>query len=811
MISKIFSLRNYVMKQIMKPNKQGIMQIPDKGKVDFGEMIIKENLFKKGIDPKAITSEKQLDNILNTPNVAPKVIPKKSGEVINVDFDKGRWKDIDPEKKAGGGIAGMLGERDGYYKGSMAKSRPKKERRSVDPSWMMERMEPRGYRKVYESLEDIPEEALALMKKDPNFDLQTFLETVKWSEPEETRFKKIKKYGKYSDDDIPWGTASPSGQYLNYLPFGEKESIGDGLLSIKTPSDMDKVSTVMHEMRHSKMKEPWFAKSSAVPKWVQKSEEKNLPHYLDKDIKDKHSQYRDTQQDVSGEELYTRFLDQHFYPDAAKKGELAGSDYEPYFDKILKDKWASNLKAYKDILKEEKRVKSKPYGLAGGGKASSGLNYLLGEDDQNSRVPFGEGSSWDQFQKDKAYRLWEEYQQYLRNREKEKNQQPYIDERMGTGPGPVLEAADGGRIGLKDGTKFDPKRRGFLKVAAGLATLPFIGKYFKWAKPLAKSSKVLTQVPIKDISGMPAWFKPLVNKVIKEGDDVSKRFATQERQIVHKTELPDSKTDVIVTQDLTTGNVSVDVGMGKHGWADGHFGQPVRLEYKASEEIEPVINSWTGKVDTKGTKTKEEFNVEEAEFTGGHPENVKFEETSIEKFGEHGSDFSEVEKFATGTVSKKSKSVGTKEGFRDPDYASGGRVPYFAGDIVDPEGYNISRREMGILANADPSMREMIREFLTSRRKHKPVHLDRILDINRGRRTGEASGGRVPLDVGGWLKKKIKPYTKEGRDEFKKEWLDRKDLDMTVEEWNALPLKEKIKIRHREGNAQGGLAGMLGE
>ena len=51
MISKIFSLRNYIMKQIMKTNKQGIIQIPDKGKVDFGEMIIRENLFKKGIDP----------------------------------------------------------------------------------------------------------------------------------------------------------------------------------------------------------------------------------------------------------------------------------------------------------------------------------------------------------------------------------------------------------------------------------------------------------------------------------------------------------------------------------------------------------------------------------------------------------------------------------------------------------------------------------------------------------------------------------------------------------------------------------------
>ena len=64
------------------------------------------------------------------------------------------------------------------------------------------------------------------------------------------------------------------------------------------------------------------------------------------------------------------------------------------------------------------------------------------------------------------------------------------------------------------------------------------------------------------------WFKPLVNKVIKEGDDVTKKFATQERQIVHKTELPDSKTDVLVTQDLTTGDVVVDIGIDKHGFSD---------------------------------------------------------------------------------------------------------------------------------------------------------------------------------------------------------------------------------------------------
>ena len=102
--------------------------------------------------------------------------------------------------------------------------------------------------------------------------------------------------------------------------------------------------------------------------------------------------------------------------------------------------------------------------------------------------------------------------------------------------------ADGGRIGFK-GEKFDPTKRTFLKGLGALATIPFIGKYFKWAKPLAKSSKVLTSVPIGNAAGMPPWFKPLVNKVIKQGEEVS---GDLERVITHKSKLPNSKTDVYV-------------------------------------------------------------------------------------------------------------------------------------------------------------------------------------------------------------------------------------------------------------------------
>ena len=232
------------------------------------------------------------------------------------------------------------------------------------------------------------------------------------------------------------------------------------------------------------------------------------------------------------------------------------------------------------------------------------------------------------------------------------------------------------RIGLDKGKKVDLSKRKFLKGAGAglgvLSMLPFVGKFFKPAAKLAKT-KTLTSVPITQTGDMPQWFVPLVNKVIKEGDDVTKTFGEVERQIVHKTKLPNSKTDVIVTQDLSTGDVAVDIGMGKHGFADGHLGQPVRLEYKASEVIEPTISK-PGKVTHKGGKTNEEFWVEEAEFTGGHPENIKFEESSVSKYGEHGSDFSEVEKFATGKVTKTKPSIKAERAHWVPeeDYAAGG-------------------------------------------------------------------------------------------------------------------------------------------
>ena len=92
--------------------------------------------------------------------------------------------------------------------------------------------------------------------------------------------------------------------------------------------------------------------------------------------------------------------------------------------------------------------------------------------------------------------------------------------------------------------------------------------------------------------------------------------------------------------------------MGKHGWVDGYHGQPARIELRKGEVIEEGS--------ARGKKTADEFSVEEAEFTGD-AENIKYEDSSYNNYGEHGSDFSEVEKYATGKNVDEFNIKGTKK------------------------------------------------------------------------------------------------------------------------------------------------------
>ena len=142
-----------------------------------------------------------------------------------------------------------------------------------------------------------------------------------------------------------------------------------------------------------------------------------------------------------------------------------------------------------------------------------------------------------------------------------------IKERLKDKPEPE-DKADGGRIGYKKGS-VDLARRGFMKAAAGVGA--GIGALKMGALKLfgKESTRQVTKQIIKtdNVPGKPEWFDALVTKVINQGEDVTKKFATQERQTVHKLEIDsfkDSKgnkvsvEEVRVTQDADTGEIRVE-------------------------------------------------------------------------------------------------------------------------------------------------------------------------------------------------------------------------------------------------------------
>ena len=124
------------------------------------------------------------------------------------------------------------------------------------------------------------------------------------------------------------------------------------------------------------------------------------------------------------------------------------------------------------------------------------------------------------------------------------------------------------RIGLKDGMN----RRTFLKLLTGAISIPIIGKFFKPVKGVGKVAKV-PMIKTSEVPGKPEWFDSLVNKVILEGDEVSKKFATKEREIVHRKKIDDNN-EVTVYQDLDEGTIRVE-----YDSPENMYGDPVSLRY----------------------------------------------------------------------------------------------------------------------------------------------------------------------------------------------------------------------------------------
>jgi len=192
------------------------------------------------------------------------------------------------------------------------------------------------------------------------------------------------------------------------------------------------------------------------------------------------------------------------------------------------------------------------------------------------------------------------------------------------------------------------------------------------------------------VPGKPEWFDQLVNKVIIEGDDVTKRFATQERQVVHMKKI-DDETSVMVTQDLNDGSIMVDVD------------DPIRNvmgESGQDTSVQMMLKKNLG--DESNPSVPDEFSFTENDMRnymdGPDDYTTEFTENTVDKMKDLTSDLGKIKSYATGkgptmkeiVESKKRKDM-VKFAEENPSEYAANRGPDFDPDYDDYASGGIAR------------------------------------------------------------------------------------------------------------------------
>jgi len=237
----------------------------------------------------------------------------------------------------------------------------------------------------------------------------------------------------------------------------------------------------------------------------------------------------------------------------------------------------SPLQAYKNYIKNVKTraqkgdVKSLAPELgavAGGGifvnrRMSDILENMKNQDMENNLENFKKELNEDPF-----YKKYPDI--------KDKVLENYIETMFGE------KKADGGRIGLKDGMD----RRKFMKIMGGLATLPFVGKFFKGAKTAAPMAEKAAEIA----SGAPPYFFNLVDRIRALG---TKYAGSKERSEFYR--YKDYEMDI----DLDTG--AIDIKKTKEAMIPGGD------EAGVAEEVIMTYKPGMADETTKGKKVVDEY------------------------------------------------------------------------------------------------------------------------------------------------------------------------------------------------------------
>ena len=187
-------------------------------------------------------------------------------------------------------------------------------------------------------------------------------------------------------------------------------------------------------------------------------------------------------------------------------------------------------------------------------------------------------------------------------------------------------------------------RRTLLKIMGGIAALPALGKAIKGTG--IKATKVAGKV-LPKVQGMPEWFGPLVNKIMKDGVDVSPTVKrVEDMTTVKKLEIPSAtgEPDVItLTQNKITGEISIESNVA--GSVDN---SPFELNYRPPKTD---IDVTTG----KAIKYPGDFSViENRPRPTSEPGDYEFDYENL-RVEDAYSDVERLEKIATGKIKDAKK------------------------------------------------------------------------------------------------------------------------------------------------------------
>ena len=210
-----------------------------------------------------------------------------------------------------------------------------------------------------------------------------------------------------------------------------------------------------------------------------------------------------------------------------------------------------------------------------------------------------------------------------------------IAEEQGIDPSVLSGLFPSGYLERQGFAKGGMSRRDFLKLlgtafgtigAAKAGLLKFVGK---------KAATDVITTPA--VAGKPEWFDAVINKVIKEGTDITEKFATKEREIIHVQQLGEQE-GARVIRDLDTGEIRLEyespTNMGE---------EPVTFTYKPAEQLE------------EGKTVPARFEANEAEpRVVNWDGDIEFDDEFVtENVDELMSDTSTLKQYGTGKLDEK--------------------------------------------------------------------------------------------------------------------------------------------------------------